>query len=94
MVGSVYSLFIIGMAFLCNILLFLSPLFFSTVWLYLAVFKITIDYFFLYPVHKILGTEKNLKYFILFEAYFIIYIVTLPILLLLNKKITWKGRTY
>jgi len=37
---------IMGTAFLANLMILLSPLFFSTVWLYLAVFKIIADYFF------------------------------------------------
>jgi cellulose synthase/poly-beta-1,6-N-acetylglucosamine synthase-like glycosyltransferase len=85
---------IMGTAFLANLMLLLSPLFFSTVWLYLAVFKIIADYFFLIPVHNELGTKLRVKYFIFFQIYFILYTVILPLILLFSRKISWKGRNY
>jgi len=85
---------IMGAAFLANLMVLLSPLFFSTVWLYLAVFKIIADYFFLIPVHNELGAKLRVKCFLLFEVYFILYTVILPLILLFSRKISWKGRTY
>lgn len=92
--SSAYGRFVMGTAFICNLLMVLVVLFFSTVSLYLAVFKIAIDYFFIYPVHKTLGSEKKLKYFILFEAYYILYTTLLPVSLLFSKQVIWKGRSY
>jgi cellulose synthase/poly-beta-1,6-N-acetylglucosamine synthase-like glycosyltransferase len=85
---------IMGTAFLTNLMLLLSPLFFSTVWLYLAVFKIITDYFFLFPVYNKLGVKFRLKYFLFFQVYFILYTVILPLILLFSRKISWKGRNY
>lgn len=81
-------------AFLTNLFLLLTPLFFSTVSLYLAVFKIAVDLFFLIPVHNELGLKKNLKYFFQFELYFILYVVSLPLILIFSRKVKWKGRVY
>jgi cellulose synthase/poly-beta-1,6-N-acetylglucosamine synthase-like glycosyltransferase len=85
---------IMGTAFLANLMIILSPLFFSTVWLYLAVFKIIADYFFLIPVHNELGTRLRVKYFVYFQIYFILYTVILPLILFFSRKINWKGRNY
>lgn len=80
--------------FLCNLAILLTPLFFSAVWLYLAVFKITIDFFVLLPVHRQLSISKNLKYFFHYQLYYLIYVIALPFLVLPNQKVIWKGRTY
>lgn len=81
-------------SFLTNLFLLLTPIFFSTVWIYLAIFKISIDFFVLLPVHQKLGLQKNLKYFLMFEIYYIIYVLVLPFMVLLNKKVKWKDRVY
>lgn len=81
-------------SFLANLFLLLTPFFFSSVSLYLALFKISIDFFTLLPVHQRLGLQKNLKYFLVFEIYYIIYVVALPIVVLFSKKVRWKDRVY
>lgn len=85
---------IMGIAFISNLLVLLTPLFFSPVWLYLAVFKIIIDYLFLYPVHTVLGIKNQLKYYVFFQVYFILYTTILPLILVFSRKISWKGRNY
>jgi cellulose synthase/poly-beta-1,6-N-acetylglucosamine synthase-like glycosyltransferase len=85
---------IMSTAFLSNLIVLLTPLFFSPVWLYLAFFKITVDYFFLYPVFNILELKDYPKYFIFFQVYFILYTTILPLILIFNRKISWKGRIY
>jgi cellulose synthase/poly-beta-1,6-N-acetylglucosamine synthase-like glycosyltransferase len=81
-------------AFLTNLFILLAPLYFSAAWLYLVIFKIAIDFFVLLPVHQRLGLQKNLKYFPVFEIYYIIYVVVLPFAVLFNKKVKWKDRVY
>lgn len=81
-------------AFLTNLFILLTPLFFSATWLYLIIFKIAIDFFVLLPVHQRLGLHKNLKYFLVFEIYYIIYVLVLPFTVLFNKKVKWKDRVY
>ncbi len=83
---------IMGIAFISNLLVLLTPLFCSPVWLYLAVFKIIIDYLFLYPVYTVLGIKKQLKYYVFFQVYFILYTTILPLILVFSRKISWKGR--
>jgi len=83
-----------GIAFISNLLVLLTPLFFSSVWLYLAVFKIIVDYLFLYPVHSVLGIKNQLKYYLFFQVYFILYTTILPLILIFTRKISWKGRNY
>lgn len=80
--------------FVTHVLMLLTPFFYSPVWLYLIFFKIAMDFFVLYPVHVKLGIEKNLKYFWAFQIYYILYVVALPFIVLLNRKVIWKGREY
>jgi cellulose synthase/poly-beta-1,6-N-acetylglucosamine synthase-like glycosyltransferase len=80
--------------FTANLLVLLTPFFFSTVWLTLVVFKLSLDLFLLYPVHVKLGIAKNLKYFFHFEVYYILYVILLPFIVLPNKKVIWKDREY
>jgi cellulose synthase/poly-beta-1,6-N-acetylglucosamine synthase-like glycosyltransferase len=81
-------------AFLNNLFLLMTPFFFSAVWLYLVLFKIAIDFFLLLPIHQRLGLQKNLKYFPVFEIYYIIYVLVLPFAVLFNKRVKWKDRVY
>jgi hypothetical protein len=41
-----------------------------------------------------LGILKNLKYFLAFELYYIIYVTALPFVLFSNRTVIWKGREY
>jgi cellulose synthase/poly-beta-1,6-N-acetylglucosamine synthase-like glycosyltransferase len=86
--------FIMVWAFAANLCILLTPLFFTTGCLYLAVFKLAIDYFVLYSVHKQLGLTKNLRYYLNFEIYYTLYVLILPFILAFNRKVTWKGRAY
>lgn len=80
--------------FSANLLVLLTPIFFSFNWLVLVVFKLLMDFIILYHVHKKLGIEKNLKYFFHHQLYYLIYVVVLPFIVLPNRKVIWKGRTY
>jgi cellulose synthase/poly-beta-1,6-N-acetylglucosamine synthase-like glycosyltransferase len=88
------GLILMAWAFLVNLFIVLTPLFLSAVWLYLTVFKFAIDLFVLIPVHQRLGLQKNLKYFLVFEIYYILYVIFLPLTVLFNRKVIWKGRKY
>jgi cellulose synthase/poly-beta-1,6-N-acetylglucosamine synthase-like glycosyltransferase len=80
--------------YIVDLCILLTPLFFTGVWLYLAVFKFAIDLFILFPVHSRLGIKQNLKYFVQFEIYFIIYVIILPVIVLSSRKVVWKGKEY
>ena len=81
-------------SFLTNLFILLTPFFFSAAWLYLTFFKIAIDFFVILPVHQRLGLQKNLKYFPVFQIYYILYVIFLPLALIFSKKVIWKGREY
>lgn len=85
---------IMSLGFITNILVLLTPVFFSPEYLSLSVFKFATDFFFLLPVLSKFNLTSKLKYFAAFELYFIIYVLMLPIMLLASKKVMWKGRTY
>jgi cellulose synthase/poly-beta-1,6-N-acetylglucosamine synthase-like glycosyltransferase len=85
---------IMSWGFTTNLCILLTPLFFTTGCLYLAFFKLAIDYFVLYFVHKQLGITKNLRYYLNFEIYYILYVLALPLIVVFNRKVAWKGREY
>lgn len=80
--------------FMTNLFVLLTPFFFSSIWLYLVAFKLITDFFVLYPIHKKLGIESRVKYFIVYQIYYLIYVVVLPFIVLFSKKVVWKGREY
>lgn len=88
-----YIIFVFG--YLTNVLMLLTPFFISKGWLYLFLFKLSADFFLLFPAYKKLGLVKDLKYFITFEIYYLIYVALLPLIVFTTgKKVHWKGREY
>ena len=85
---------VMAVGYLANLGILLLPLFFTTVSLYLALFKIFTDFYFIYPVHRKLNISFKLRDFIAFEIYFTIYVLLLPFMVLLNRKVKWKGRVF
>jgi len=92
--SKLYGLIVIGAGFLANLLVLISPFFFSKSIITLIAFKLLIDYFFIAPVHQKLGLTLRAKHFFLFELYFILYVVITPIILIFTRKVTWKEREY
>lgn len=72
----------------------LTPLFFSLTALYLCVFKVVVDYFFVRPVFDRLRIKMKFTHFIAFEIYYTVYVLVLPFVVLPNRKVKWKGRTF
>lgn len=88
-----YVIFVFG--YITNLLTLLTPLFISKAWLYFISFKLAADFFLLLPAYKKLGLVKDLKYFIFFEIYYMIYVTLLPIIVFTTgQKVSWKGRKY
>ena len=85
---------VMGSGFLSHIAILLIPFFFSMVSIYLLLFKLVIDYYFILPVYQRLKLKLNFKHFLVFEMYFVIYVVLLPFIVLFDKKVQWKGREF
>lgn len=85
---------LISIAFITNLMMILSIFFFSKVIFTLVAFKIIIDYFFVFPVHQKLGLQLKWKHFLLFELYFILYVIAMPIILIFSRKVYWKEREF
>lgn len=45
------------------------------------------------PLHRT-GQARQLKYFLIFELYYIVYVVLLPFAVFLGGRVVWKGRKY
>lgn len=83
-----------AVSFIVNGLVLLTPFFFSTLSLYLCAFKVITDYMFVRPVFRKLNLRLKLSDFLVFEFYYILYVLILPFIVLLGGKIKWKGRSY
>lgn len=57
------------------------------------IIKLLIDFILLFYSLSKLKHLKYIKYFIFFEIYLFMYVVLLPIIVFLNKKVFWKERT-
>jgi cellulose synthase/poly-beta-1,6-N-acetylglucosamine synthase-like glycosyltransferase len=85
---------LIAVSFLTNLMMILSLFFFSSKVVPLIGFKIIIDYFYIAPVHQRLGLKLKITKFLLFEIYYSLYVVAMPIILLFTRKVVWKDREY
>jgi len=85
---------VMAMGFATHLGLLMSPFFFSQVTVMIASLKFIVDYFFLNIIHKKLNMTLKFKYFIIFEFYYIFYVLALPFMVLLSPKVSWKGREF
>lgn len=85
---------IMAWGYIAKTAIVLTPFFFSITNLYLCIFKVTLDYFFIKPVFNRLNLRMKFLHFIAFEVYYIIYVLVLPFVVLPNRKVKWKGRTF
>jgi 1,2-diacylglycerol 3-beta-glucosyltransferase len=92
--SGISSIVVIVSGFLTQLILLLSPFFFSKAIIPLIAFKFLIDYFFIAPVYTKLKLKLKLKHYFLFELYFMVYVVTMPFVLLFTRKVIWKDREY
>lgn len=56
--------------------------------------KFLADYLFLYQTLNKLQRTNLLKYFYAFQLYYILYVMTLPFIVVFGGKVVWKGRAF
>ena len=56
--------------------------------------KCACDYVLLYIPLKKIKREQQLKYFFLFQFYFILYVILLPLAVFFGGRVVWKGRKF
>ena len=87
-----FSVMAVGV--ITHIFMLLLPFFFSITALSLVLFKVFIDYVFVLKSFKKLNLKLPLSHYIVFEIYFILYVTALPFIVLINRKVKWKGREF
>jgi cellulose synthase/poly-beta-1,6-N-acetylglucosamine synthase-like glycosyltransferase len=92
--SDVFGFSVMAVGVVTHILMLLVPFFFSLMSLILLISKILIDYFFVYPTFKKLNLKLKFRYFFAFEIYFVLYVIALPVVLLFDRKVKWKGREF
>lgn len=85
---------LISVSFLTNLMMILSIFFFSSNIIPIIGFKLIVDYFYIAPVHQKLGLKLKMGKFLLFEFYYSLYVVVMPLILLFTRKVVWKDREY
>lgn len=80
--------------YISKVMIVLTPFFFTLNMFYLTVTKIIIDFFFANNVFNKLKLKMKFTHFLAFEIYYTIYVLILPFIVLPNKKVKWKGRTF
>lgn len=85
---------VFGNGVLTHLCIVLLPFYFSTTGLILTSIKIITDYYLLLNINKRLGITDKIKYFISFQIYYIIYVLVLPVVLFISRKVIWKERKY
>ena len=92
--SKLYGYAIMASGYVAKICMLLLPFLFSVTALYLTAFKIFTDVFFVQQIYAKLNQKFKVSHFIAFEIYFIIYVLLLPIVVLPNRKVKWKGREF
>jgi len=87
---------IMSVGVLEHLLLVLSPLYAPAVWPAFAALAVKCggDAMFASRALREYGRVRLLRDLPLFELYFIIYTIVLPIAIIVDTKVVWKGRTY
>jgi len=56
--------------------------------------KLAADYWFLYALLRRTGQRSQLRHFLVFELYFLAYVVLIPFVVYLGGKVVWKERKF
>ncbi|MBD3409598.1 MAG: glycosyltransferase [Ignavibacteriales bacterium] len=80
--------------FLAHAALFVAPFFFTPVVAGAVAAKFVADFFMLFVTLKKLRATSTLKYFLVFEIYFILYVLALPFVALFHRNVSWKARKF
>jgi cellulose synthase/poly-beta-1,6-N-acetylglucosamine synthase-like glycosyltransferase len=82
----------IGWLFKCFLIIGLFVVPFS-LWLIAMASKCLVDLLFLSKPLLNFGAKKYIKHFLFFEIYYCLYVIVLPFVAILSKKVVWKERT-
>lgn len=86
--------FVMSWGFLSHLLFLLQIFFGSAITVGLMFLKIISDFIFIGIPMRRFGIFNQLKYFFAFQIYFSLYVLLLPLLVILDKKVVWKERKY
>ncbi len=86
-----FGMWVMLSGFLTHLLLFVVAPFSWQTALWTALAKMLVDYLVFHPSRKILQEPCPWPFFLLYELFYIVYTALLPILLLFDRHISWKG---
>jgi cellulose synthase/poly-beta-1,6-N-acetylglucosamine synthase-like glycosyltransferase len=89
------SLLVFAIPYGMNLLLFANLLFAPSLLILVAfVIKTTVDLFLALPSISAFRQGRLLRYFLIFEVYYIAYVLLFPLVVLVGRKVIWKERTF
>lgn len=94
MKSPVRGYFLMFTGFISHLGILASPFFVGLTGVLFIFLKLLFDFLLLFVSLKGLKRLSTLKYFFHFELYYIIYVLLLPIVVLSDQKVIWKGREY
>ena len=71
-----------------------APFFYTPVIGWFIFFKILLDIMLLRRITSELGISKSMKHFWAFQLYYLVYVLVTPFIVLPNRRVIWKDRTY
>lgn len=86
--------FVMAIGFSMHLVMLASLFFLSATTAAWFAAKVMMDYAYMKLVHGKLNLKFKFGHFLLFELYFILYVLILPFTLLPGTKIKWKGREF
>jgi len=89
-----FAFMVMSTGWIAHACIFLSPFFYSANGLYLFFFKILMDFFLLKHLYDTFKLKMNYIHFLVFELYFIFYVLLLPVIVFFSKRVRWKGREF
>ncbi|MEK6571305.1 MAG: glycosyltransferase [Bacteroidota bacterium] len=91
----VKSLLLFAIPYVLNLLLIVCVFFgASMAMLVSGVLKVSVDLLLVYPSLRRFGRLELVRYFLLFELYYILYVLIFPIIVLFGNEVMWKERKF
>jgi cellulose synthase/poly-beta-1,6-N-acetylglucosamine synthase-like glycosyltransferase len=87
--------YVIGInGWLASLAMVVTPFLFTPAAGWFLFTKVLLDMILLYTITTELSIAESMKFFWAFELYYIFYVLTAPLLVVPNRRVVWKDRTY
>ncbi len=92
--GPLYGYAILISGWLTSLCFALAPFFYTPVVGWFIFFKVLLDILLLQRITSEFGISNSIKHFWAFQIYYVVYVLVLPFIVIPNRRVIWKDRTY